>query len=55
MAKKLIAVMVATSHEGKVEMALPTITATPIFNMKASAIPHRIGTQRYRVASTPVV
>jgi hypothetical protein len=53
--RKLIAVMLATSTGGNREIASPTITATPIFAMKAAAIPIMIGRVRNRVASTPVV
>jgi hypothetical protein len=44
--RKLTALMEATSNGGKVEMALPTITATPIFAMKATTIPNMIGNVR---------
>src|ERR1017187_2796246 len=52
---KLIAVIKATSHGGRCEMNLLTYTATPIFNINARAMPHRIGAVLYRVARTPVV
>src|SRR5689334_2311241 len=50
MAKKLTAVMAATSSGGSVDMAFPTSTATAILAIKATTIPHSIGTVRYRVA-----
>src|SRR5580700_2803231 len=52
MAQKLMAVRAATTGRGKkVEMALPSSTATAIFAMNATAMPKSIGVVRYRVAS----
>src|SRR6476661_4435145 len=54
-AKKLIAVMAATTNGGNVEIALPTRTATAILAMNAKVIPMTMWAVRYRVARTPVV
>jgi hypothetical protein len=43
---KLIAVIAATSNFGNLEIASPIKTATPIFAMKAAAMPTMIGIVR---------
>src|SRR4030095_5320997 len=53
--RKLKDVMVATRSGGRLAIARPTITATPIFTINAATMPHITGTVAYRVASTPLV